>query len=76
MNWNLSALEELKQCDLCVVADWLIECLVVHFHAGLSIVDDGVLDKADNLVLKIGVEECVGSLVLDDFTLNEELGDL
>jgi hypothetical protein len=74
LHGDISLLQELDQCDLSCVPDWLKLCLSIHLNARLCVEKDRVLDLIDYVIFQLSVEQGVVSLVLNDFILGVELG--
>ena len=44
MDTNVRVLEQLEEGNLCVVTDWLKLRVIVDLDAGITVVEDGVLN--------------------------------
>ena len=59
MDTDVRVLEQLEEGNLCVVADRLELGVIVYLNAGIAIVEDGVLNQVDNVILQLGVVQSV-----------------
>jgi hypothetical protein len=59
MDTDVRVLEQLEEGNLCVVADRLELGVIVYLNAGIAVVEDGVLNQVDNVILQLGVVQSV-----------------
>ena len=53
MDTNVRVLEQLEEGDFCVVADWLKLGVIIDLNAGIAVVEDGVLNEVDHVILQL-----------------------
>jgi hypothetical protein len=59
MDTDIRVLEQLEEGDFRVVADWLELGVIVDLDAGIAVVEDGVLNQVDHVILQLGVVQSV-----------------
>jgi hypothetical protein len=59
MDTDVRVLEQLEEGNLGVVADRLELGVIVYLNAGIAVVEDGVLNQVDNVILQLGVVQSV-----------------
>lgn len=53
MDTDIRVLEQLEEGDFRVVADWLELGIIIDFDAGIAVVEDGVLNQVDHVILQL-----------------------
>jgi len=53
MDTDIRVLEQLEEGDFRVVADWLKLGVIIDFDAGIAVVEDGVLNQVDHVILQL-----------------------
>jgi hypothetical protein len=59
MDTDIRVLEQLEEGDFRVVADWLELGIIVDLDAGIAVVEDGVLNQVDHVILQLRVVQSV-----------------
>lgn len=59
MDTDVRVLEQLEEGNLGVVTDRLKLGVIVDFDAGIAVVEDGVLNQIDHIILQLGVVQSV-----------------
>jgi hypothetical protein len=59
MDTDIRVLEQLEEGDFRVVADWLELGVIVDLDAGIAVVEDGVLNQVDHVILQLRVVQSV-----------------
>ena len=73
MDTDVRVLEQLEEGNLGVVSDWLELGVIVDLDAGIAVVEDGILNQVDNVILQLRVVQSVCANIFLDLSVHPEL---